>query len=209
MSKQITNALQNASGSFSSLESGEEEELELFTMPVTTEKHASPPNMVPTLKDPYLVTVRPTFCATVVDKNSLLSTTLIETLLPPVTDLPKLKRSGKEVNNSPYLKAAPGFCEMCYHIRAEYKCPACQLQTCSLKCCQKHKKDFNCSGKKKASQFVSLKEMGNETLFEDLRFLEDVERVVEAAERDVITKRAPQRKKKPRLANNRKMHDNN
>ena len=185
------------------LESGEEEEdLELFTMPsVTSHKTNSISAAVPTLKDPFLQATqkRPN----VMNVQPAAPTSLIDTLLPPVSKLPVSQESAsiKETVSAAYLKAASGFCDMCYHVRAEYTCPACQLRTCSLACCQKHKTDFQCTGRKKPSEYIPVKDMDDAVLFKDLRFLEDVQRVLEAAEKDISGKRLPRRLLKKRKKN--------
>jgi hypothetical protein len=60
--------------------------------------------------------------------------------------------------------AAMTACQVCGECEAKYKCPACSLQTCSLPCVSKHKKEQRCSGKRPRSDYVKITEFKDDTL---------------------------------------------
>lgn len=127
---------------------------------------------------------------------------LVDVVLPPVSRLPQNEPSSSKVSPSPatesYLKPQPGICELCMIHVALYKCPKCNLRTCSLLCCNRHKSMYNCSGIRPSSTFVPMKDFGDRELLADLAFLEDVERVIDSAYRDPILhhrRRRPQKGK--------------
>ncbi|CAH8589722.1 unnamed protein product [Heterobilharzia americana] len=37
-------------------------------------------------------------------------------------------------------------CAICLEKEFKYKCPKCEIRTCSLFCCNNHKSQFDCSG---------------------------------------------------------------
>jgi HIT zinc finger len=128
----------------------------------------------------------------------------IETLLPSISPLATCPSPCSVSSSNSYLKAASQFCQICYHERAFYTCPRCHMRTCSSICVQKHKNLMACSGMQKASVFIPSAHMNDRMLFEDLRFLEDVERVVDAAARDAVLKKfnASKRKIRRKTLNN-------
>lgn len=48
-------------------------------------------------------------------------------------------------------------CLICLTNLPKYTCPKCGMKTCSLNCCLRHKKDFNCDGVRDHLSFVPLK----------------------------------------------------
>jgi hypothetical protein len=68
-------------------------------------------------------------------------------------------------------------CEVCGIQPRKYKCPGCQQQTCSLQCVLKHKQITGCTGKETAVfEFVAVKDMNDELLYSDVRFLDRAKR---------------------------------
>lgn len=65
-------------------------------------------------------------------------------------------------------------CEMCGVDEGRYKCPRCSMFTCSLSCCNQHKKTNHCSGKRDKTAFVDLQDYSETHLRSDFHFLEDV-----------------------------------
>lgn len=65
-------------------------------------------------------------------------------------------------------------CEECKSKQAVYQCPGCELRTCSLECCQSHKKRTACSGKRNRGAFIPLCRMNDNSLRSDYFFLEEV-----------------------------------
>ncbi|KAL3903499.1 MAG: hypothetical protein SGARI_005354 [Bacillariaceae sp.] len=55
-----------------------------------------------------------------------------------------------------------------------YQCPGCAIRTCSLQCCQGHKKRTGCSGKRNRGDFLPLCRMSDSSLRSDYFFLEEV-----------------------------------
>ena len=47
-------------------------------------------------------------------------------------------------------------CEMCELKEYKYCCPGCLIRTCSLECCNKHKINLGCNGKRNRTGFVAL-----------------------------------------------------
>ena len=77
-------------------------------------------------------------------------------------------------------------CEMCHLNEHKYKCPKCELKTCSLVCCKNHKTDTNCDGKREKTKFLKMDEFTERELLNDYRFLEEQSRIVDASHRDPI-----------------------
>lgn len=73
-------------------------------------------------------------------------------------------------------------CAMC-GAQSKYCCPACSLRTCSLKCVSAHKLEKQCNGVRDKTAFVDVNQFSNMNLLSDYRFLEEVARTVDNAER--------------------------
>ena len=54
-------------------------------------------------------------------------------------------------------------CVVCYSLNLKYKCPECEMRTCSLDCVNNHKLKFECSGKKNFSSYKKLSELDDVT----------------------------------------------
>jgi len=65
-------------------------------------------------------------------------------------------------------------CEECNEKSAVYQCPGCLIRTCSLQCCQAHKKRTKCSGKRPRGAYLPLCRMNDSTLRSDYFFMEEV-----------------------------------
>lgn len=78
-------------------------------------------------------------------------------------------------------------CETCGEPSL-YRCPGCSVRSCSVKCVKQHKVDYDCNGKRKSTEFVSMKDFNETNLVSDLHLLEDTSRkvrVVSDAKSDV------------------------
>lgn len=64
-------------------------------------------------------------------------------------------------------------CAICDINEGIYKCPRCNMFTCSVVCSKQHKIKFNCSGEKEASKFVPLKEMNANVLYKDVLLFDE------------------------------------
>ena len=49
-----------------------------------------------------------------------------------------------------------GLCRVCSVQDAKYRCPGCDVISCSLECVRTHKKETECDGVRKKSQFVPI-----------------------------------------------------
>ncbi|RID56996.1 hypothetical protein BRARA_F00403 [Brassica rapa] len=65
----------------------------------------------------------------------------------------------------------------------KYKCPGCSIRSCGLPCVKAHKQRTGCTGKRKATDFVTLSHFDDNLLLSDYRMLEDTKRVAESAKR--------------------------
>lgn len=64
-------------------------------------------------------------------------------------------------------------CGVCGQADSKYCCPRCNVRSCSLTCCKRHKADSNCNGQRDVTAFVSLENFTDSTLCSDLAFLEE------------------------------------
>lgn len=79
----------------------------------------------------------------------------------------------KEPDKNPKLIEAIK-CEICLKNLAKYKCPACSVKTCSLKCVNAHKEKTKCKGIPDRVAFVDLKKFNEQKLHKDISFLTDM-----------------------------------
>jgi hypothetical protein len=56
-----------------------------------------------------------------------------------------------------------GVCARCGEA-AKYRCPGCELVTCSLACTKEHKAALGCSGKRPRTTFVDIHDLGDRHL---------------------------------------------
>ncbi|XP_048458103.1 box C/D snoRNA protein 1 [Rhincodon typus] len=98
---------------------------------------------------------------------------------------------GMMVHKSPFSpsllsKANGSFlrCEMCGGAEAKYKCPRCLTYSCSLPCVKKHKAVDGCNGVRDKTAFTPLSHFNEMHLLSDYRFLEDIGRLADIANRD-------------------------
>lgn len=81
-------------------------------------------------------------------------------------------------------------CEICFVNAHKYKCPGCEMKTCSLPCYSKHKQDKDCNGQRKRTKFVSKDEFSEIDLLNDYRFLEEQSLLVDSSQRNLNTQDA-------------------
>ncbi|CAO3630937.1 unnamed protein product [Cunninghamella blakesleeana] len=67
-------------------------------------------------------------------------------------------------------------CQVCQSQASKYKCPRCQLRTCSVNCVKQHKLDQSCSGERNKAEYVPLKQYNESNMMNDYVYLEDVSR---------------------------------
>ena len=65
-------------------------------------------------------------------------------------------------------------CELCVEKEWKYRCPKCEIKTCSLECSKKHKEDLACDGIKShiAQKRVKMDDFDLGLLKKDMQFLE-------------------------------------
>lgn len=83
----------------------------------------------------------------------------------------------------PQFSSPPGMCEVCRSVAFRYVCPRCAKRTCSVACCQMHRKESGCDGRKQPTDNLKVAEMNDASMKRDYNFLEKVSRSVEAAAR--------------------------
>jgi len=66
------------------------------------------------------------------------------------------------------------FCVNCYSDEFYYKCPKCQIITCSIYCSNEHKELNSCDGKWDIIKYIRKKKMDQLTLKQELNFLLDI-----------------------------------
>ncbi len=76
-----------------------------------------------------------------------------------------------------------GKCDICQLNVHKYKCPRCEMKTCSLTCCNKHKIDTNCNGQRDRTKFTIKEELD---LLSDYRFLEEQSLLVDTSHRNLV-----------------------
>ncbi|OAD69344.1 hypothetical protein PHYBLDRAFT_172596 [Phycomyces blakesleeanus NRRL 1555(-)] len=76
----------------------------------------------------------------------------------------------------PPTTAAPGPCEQCHDQTWKYKCPRCDMRTCSLACVKQHKAEKECSGERSKTHFVPMKQYTERDMMSDYVYLEDTSR---------------------------------
>ena len=75
-------------------------------------------------------------------------------------------------------------CQECHQHEFLYQCPRCSFRSCSLACCQAHKKHTGCNGKRdRTGVFMPMGRMDDSTVNSDYHFLEDVLGQVESGKR--------------------------
>lgn len=55
-------------------------------------------------------------------------------------------------------------CFICSVNVSKYTCPKCSIKTCSLNCCLRHKKDYDCDGIRDRLSFVPLRNFSDSNL---------------------------------------------
>ncbi|KAM4059842.1 zinc finger domain-containing protein [Hirsutella rhossiliensis] len=78
-------------------------------------------------------------------------------------------------------------CAICHVSTPKYKCPRCQLQTCSAACVKKHKAWSECSGERDATVFIPQSQLRTVAgVNHDYNFLHKLDLSVERAERMLV-----------------------
>mmetsp|Transcript_25562 Transcript_25562/g.28670 ORF Transcript_25562/g.28670 Transcript_25562/m.28670 type:complete len:305 (-) Transcript_25562:916-1830(-) len=110
-------------------------------------------------------------------------------------------------NNGDKLSNARPHCEECNENISLYQCPRCLMYTCSLLCCQSHKKRTGCSGKRNRGSYMPLCRMSDSTLRSDYFFIEEVLEIIPRARK--ISKLAEEKSTKTTAITNKNNHRSN
>jgi hypothetical protein len=90
--------------------------------------------------------------------------------------------AGGESSSMPVPLPVP-MCAMCQIRPRQYKCPRCDVLTCSLDCCKRHKIESQCTGRRDRTAFVGIQNFDENHLRSDFHFLEDVLQTKDSATR--------------------------
>ena len=77
---------------------------------------------------------------------------------------------------------APPKCSAC-GAEAKYRCPACDVRSCSLACVNRHKQERPCTGRRNPAEYHAIGEFDDRVIHGDYRFLEGTLRAVDSARR--------------------------
>ncbi|KAK9809887.1 hypothetical protein WJX72_001076 [[Myrmecia] bisecta] len=75
-------------------------------------------------------------------------------------------------------------CSVCNEAPARYRCPGCNVRSCSLACSKAHKQESGCTGKRARTAYVPLQAFTDRELISDFRLLEETVRVQDNAARN-------------------------
>ncbi|KAM0322970.1 hypothetical protein ACHAQA_009069 [Verticillium albo-atrum] len=90
-------------------------------------------------------------------------------------------------SNDPLLTT---LCAICHIQTPKYKCPACDIRTCSLPCTRRHKAWSSCSGIRDATAYVPRAKLKTPAgVDHDYNFLHGIERAVQRSEREIVEER--------------------
>ncbi|CAM1503962.1 Fc.00g015530.m01.CDS01 [Cosmosporella sp. VM-42] len=82
-------------------------------------------------------------------------------------------------------------CAICHISSPKYKCPRCNLQTCSLPCIKKHKAWSDCTGERDATAYVKPSKLRTPAgIDHDYNFLHKIEMSVERTEKLLVEEKA-------------------
>ncbi|KAM0255981.1 hypothetical protein ACHAQJ_005285 [Trichoderma viride] len=78
-------------------------------------------------------------------------------------------------------------CAICHTSVPQYKCPRCNIRTCSLACVKKHKSWSQCSGERDQTAYVARSKLATAAgVDHDYNFLHSIEMASERAERVLV-----------------------
>lgn len=83
-------------------------------------------------------------------------------------------------------------CHQCHEHAHRYRCPACDMRTCSLACTKAHKQEKACTGKRSRTEMVTLSDFTERQLLSDYKFLEEAARLHDVAQRSEAPRPARQ-----------------
>ena len=83
-------------------------------------------------------------------------------------------------------------CHQCHEHAHRYRCPACDIRTCSLACTKAHKQEKTCTGKRSRTEMVNLSDFTERQLLSDYKFLEEAARLHDVAQRSEAPRPARQ-----------------
>lgn len=76
-------------------------------------------------------------------------------------------------------------CVICQSSSSKYRCPGCNVVTCSLACTKQHKADTGCKGTRDRTAFVPISRFNETHLVSDINLLSDTSRTTEVGRKTV------------------------
>lgn len=97
-----------------------------------------------------------------------------------LTAEPELQPQPETLTDSDHPKIPAKACyyyQTCKNL-GKYKCPKCQIRTCSLACNKNHKSEFSCNGIKDKTRAIPKTEYNESHFRSDIHFLESINREI-------------------------------
>jgi len=83
-------------------------------------------------------------------------------------------------------RSPSALCAVCNKELPKYRCPACDIRSCSADCVKEHKVQTGCTGKRARTKHVApLNSFTDDVLLRDFGLLEEVDAAVDRANRDL------------------------
>lgn len=76
-------------------------------------------------------------------------------------------------------------CTVCQSSSSKYRCPGCNVVTCSLACTKQHRTDTGCKGTRDRTAFVPISRFNETHLVSDINLLSDTSRTTEVGRKTV------------------------
>jgi hypothetical protein len=81
-------------------------------------------------------------------------------------------------------------CSVCHVSAPKYRCPRCQMRTCSVPCIKRHKARSDCSGTRDATAYVPRKKLATPAgVDHDYNFISSIERARQMSEKELMEER--------------------
>ncbi|KAJ3302160.1 Box C/D snoRNA protein 1, partial [Gonapodya sp. JEL0774] len=77
-------------------------------------------------------------------------------------------------------------CSICTSSPSKYRCPRCDVRTCSIACVRAHKEGSGCSGLRDKTAYVDMASYDDNKLISDYVYLEETSRTITRAAKNPI-----------------------
>jgi hypothetical protein len=114
------------------------------------------------------------------------------------TGMPPLKKAKYEEEDELKTNVWNSGCSVCDKKDSKYRCPGCEVITCSLNCTKQHRANTGCKGTRNRSAYVPISQFNEAHLMNDINLLNDFSRANEISRRrthEVEQERLPKRMK--------------